>query len=1024
MTEKVKFPVKDAFYKLNADNKLELHLPGKTAYQQLSDDIKTDIKRGFIWGRQRGAWVSRSKGGFVPYSMKKYEIEYKGADDVNSFEDMQNRKVARAENKAKRYEGYAANADKRAESLKSDFNRLRKDWSWLTQPITPGAGGRRFANHKNKVMARYDNGMRESIKADNMREYAESLKISASQRELKDPYYLKLRIKENTKIVKSWPAFEAKYADMVNDPDTPTDTRIWIDGRMQAYKLAFDKLKFYNHHLDLLKDRDGDSVVFIDNKEKTAFVKKYLPAYLKEKHGITIKSFTKAYEVKSGVYYFLRTDKDLPAYLSSNYASKNTTQLSIDFLYQLLKVKFDTSKVDPSKYKQKADWNKQRLIDEKVTHIYMRFGMNEFYLPIQRLERGSAIVGMWWNDDYKPEKGIRTEKIPYGRIKHVKTLSDNYTHKTRGHEMPVADEYLKLIKAKAKTKPAKKTEKKLTVKKFEVGKKYTAQFIGDADLKPVFEVLKRTDKTLTVKGENEKESVTKKIEVWNDTEKIYPYGKYSMAPALSADKEVKETPAKPTTTPPKLKKFSDVKNIAREKIAVVPDLFQGRQTEYSEDTVNKIVNEGYDKTDEPIVVWWSDEKNKYVVISGHSRWEASKRLYKAGDTSLSKMPVKVFLGDEDEAINYAVLESNRAGTAEGIKSDIAAYKKAITAGYNRKKLSGLFKPESYLNQIQLLSYLNPDGRFLENIGSSSEKSFPYLRRNAEWVGTLRKQYPAITNSHETEMFKYLYNKDGLRVAKQKFFDLVQKKVQSFFFDASKPLNLSNVVSTNAVTDPGRQKVKEIEQEIEKLNRERVRKEETLARAKREGITAAVEKLERDLKGINRVIREKVERKQQLESQLNTIERSTGFDLFSQPAPSPQKKTETEQTKKVITKNLESPRAKRVFTKKEREALKRNVELTIDQLDKVKHPKHDELLKIAHKINSMRSLTSQIIDGRSIHKKRLPVTPENLKMWARNPGKYDLIGVDAPANVKATAGLRSLKKYAEKAKIMNLYKISK
>ena len=64
----------NAYYILNSDNKIELHLDGKNAYTSLSETAKQNIKRAFIWGRQRGAWVSRSKDGGRPYSMKDYNI--------------------------------------------------------------------------------------------------------------------------------------------------------------------------------------------------------------------------------------------------------------------------------------------------------------------------------------------------------------------------------------------------------------------------------------------------------------------------------------------------------------------------------------------------------------------------------------------------------------------------------------------------------------------------------------------------------------------------------------------------------------------------------------------------------------------------------------------------------------------------------------------------------------------------------------------------------------------------------------
>lgn len=71
------------------------------------------------------------------------------------------------------------------------------------------------------------------------------------------------------------------------------------------------------------------------------------------------------------------------------------------------------------------------------------------------------------------------------------------------------------------------------------------------------------------------------------------------------------------------------------------------------------------------------EKKKYIVISGYSRWEASRILYERGDNSLEKMSAKEFYGDRETAADYAVLESNRSGTNEGFKSDLMAYKRAV-----------------------------------------------------------------------------------------------------------------------------------------------------------------------------------------------------------------------------------------------------------------------------------------------------------------------------------------------------------
>jgi hypothetical protein len=185
-----------------------------------------------------------------------------------------------------------------------------------------------------------------------------------------------------------------------------------------------------------------------------------------------------------------------------------------------------------------------------------------------------------------------------------------------------------------------------------------------------------------------------------------------------------------------VQKFSTIQEIDRKQIDVRPDWFQGRQTAYSQESFDKIVREGFDKSQEPIAVWLDPETKTYIVISGHSRWHASEELFRRGQKDLKTMPVKIFQGSKEEAQDYAILESNRSGTAEGLLSDLKAYKRAVTKGYSKEQLKDLFKPEAHLRLLQDLSYLKETGKFIENLASDAAKSFPYFQRNAQWVGSL------------------------------------------------------------------------------------------------------------------------------------------------------------------------------------------------------------------------------------------------------------------------------------------------
>jgi len=64
-----------------------------------------------------------------------------------------------------------------------------------------------------------------------------------------------------------------------------------------------------------------------------------------------------------------------------------------------------------------------------------------------------------------------------------------------------------------------------------------------------------------------------------------------------------------------------------------------------------------------------------------------------------------------------------------------------------------------------------------------------------------------------------------------------------------------------------------------------------------------------------------------------------------------------------------------------------------------------VLAKAKAFQQMRPWHSQMIDEGADHKNRLTPTPENLVRWMRNPGKFDLIGIDTFKENDPTADLR-------------------
>ena len=67
---------------------------------------------------------------------------------------------------------------------------------------------------------------------------------------------------------------------------------------------------------------------------------------------------------------------------------------------------------------------------------------------------------------------------------------------------------------------------------FQINKEYSARSICDYDCVFTFKILRRTAKSVWVKVHNK--IVRRQIEIYDDTETFYPFGKYSMATCIYA----------------------------------------------------------------------------------------------------------------------------------------------------------------------------------------------------------------------------------------------------------------------------------------------------------------------------------------------------------------------------------------------------------------------------------------------------------------------------------------------------------
>lgn len=74
------------------------------------------------------------------------------------------------------------------------------------------------------------------------------------------------------------------------------------------------------------------------------------------------------------------------------------------------------------------------------------------------------------------------------------------------------------------------------IKAFETNKNYLMGWIGDSELKTEYTVIKRTEKTVTVKEISNNKVKNCRIKVYDNCEYIKPFGTYSMSPSLYANK--------------------------------------------------------------------------------------------------------------------------------------------------------------------------------------------------------------------------------------------------------------------------------------------------------------------------------------------------------------------------------------------------------------------------------------------------------------------------------------------------------
>lgn len=233
-------------------------------------------------------------------------------------------------------------------------------------------------------------------------------------------------------------------------------------------------------------------------------------------------------------------------------------------------------------------------------------------------------------------------------------------------------------------------------------------------------------------------------------------------------------------------------DISMVDISTDPKRFQNREEAYSEETVKRIV-EDYDPNKLDAIILWKDPKNgKTYILSGHSRMEAHDRLKK------ETIKAKYFEGTEKEAIEFG-LDANVQATAESMVERAKRYRKLREEGKSEAEIKRQAEKSEGRNAERVIDYshLDPNGRTVEILNlfekTGEGENTENIRNVAQFIGRARRNWPGLTNAHETEMVDFMLNETNYKNfgTMAKFQELIET-ARGMFFKSEDPLNLAKI----------------------------------------------------------------------------------------------------------------------------------------------------------------------------------------------------------------------------------------
>lgn len=294
-------------------------------------------------------------------------------------------------------------------------------------------------------------------------------------------------------------------------------------------------------------------------------------------------------------------------------------------------------------------------------------------------------------------------------------------------------------------------------------------------------------------------------------------------------------------------KYADTYLVPLDQITTDEAKFQNRFNAFSQDSAGKIVeavkagrfNWGLF---DPVILLKNPAYPKYVVLSGHSRTAAFRKLAaqkaSAGGRTFAAIPAKIIETDLNTAQNIA-LNSNTLATPETILERAAYYRDLIRRGADRADVQERVKATELKNAalVWSLTYLNPRGKTMAALQALQGKdltSNKNLEVLASWIGQTREAFPELSDQHENEMYDFLkmeYGKSFTRLPdfKQKIRTIIAQRSNLYdTFNPDTPLNLFQTTTKSSYALDYEAQERALKEEIKKQTKEIERQRATLA----------------------------------------------------------------------------------------------------------------------------------------------------------------------------------------------------